>query len=348
MKKPVIVLLHLAYWLIYTFLFAFAVFAYTIDTKDTQGQPLAHSINIQVIGFLLVCFFLNSVLAFYTSYFVLFPKLLQQKKILLLVLTGIITVFASVMVSIGVVFALTGHFLIGEVAPGIILIMGIITGVHALLGLVLRGFITAYGDIRVKEELKRKNLEMELALIKAKINPHFLFNTINNIDVLIHKDANLASGYLNQLSDILRYMLYETKTEKVSFDKEIQHIEKYLDLQKLRSSNPGYIHFQKNGNGNPMIAPMLFMPFIENAVKYAENKKTDKAIQISFDVNNERVIFECQNAYTVSSDISTLKGGLGQDLALKRLDLLYRGQYHISINDKDGTYAVKLVILFRE
>src|SRR6185503_21279079 len=119
----------------------------------------------------------------------------------------------------------------------------VIAAIHGTIALVIRGFITWYTEIKLKEELAQRNFEMELALIKSQINPHFLFNTINNIDVLITKQPELASLYLNKLSDILRYMIYETKTEKISLATELDYIEKYLELQKIRTTNPNYVNF---------------------------------------------------------------------------------------------------------
>lgn len=345
MNRFVVVLIHIAYWMAYTFLFAFAVFAYTIDVKDENGLPYANTVfTAGNIGFLLICFFLNAAIAFYTSYLFLYPRFFQRKKIWQLIALGVLSVFVANYTVFLVVYLIAGFYMVGTVAPGIILIMGVITGVHAVLGIVIRGFITSYKDIKVKQELKSKNLQMELELIKAQINPHFLFNTINNIDVLIRKDPEQASTYLNKLSDILRYMLYETQTEKVPFSKEVENIEKYLELQKIRSSNPEYIHYETKGDFNPLVAPMLFMPYIENAVKHTENKKAEKAIRVKFKVDSEWILFECSNTYSDGHAAQELKGGLGNDLAKKRLELLYPGKHTLDVSKSGGTYGVKLVI----
>ncbi len=120
---------------------------------------------------------------------------------------------------------------------------------------------------------------MELALVKSQINPHFLFNTINNIDVLISKDAERASAYLNKLSDIMRFMLYETKPAKIPLPKELTYIEKFIELQKIRTTNEHYVNYSIKGDtANFMIPPMLLISFIENAFKYADNKKVENAI----------------------------------------------------------------------
>ncbi len=128
---------------------------------------------------------------------------------------------------------------------------------NGIIGLVMKGFITSYGDIRVKEELNRKNFEVELALVKSQLSPHFLFNTINNIDVLIGIDAARASAYLNKLSDIMRFMLYETKTELIPLEEELAYIEKYIDLQKIRTANPDYIRFRVQGRAPGLLVPPM-------------------------------------------------------------------------------------------
>ncbi|HTF28415.1 MAG TPA: histidine kinase, partial [Flavitalea sp.] len=145
-------------------------------------------------------------------------------------------------------------------------IIGVISGVVAL---VIKGFVTWVTEIKLKKALQEKNHEMEMALIKSKLDPHLLFNTINNIDALIIKDAVEASNYLNKLSDIMRFMLYETMADKILLSQEIEYIEKYIALQKIRTANLNYVHFEVFGIiGNRFIAPMVFIPFIENAFKH--------------------------------------------------------------------------------
>lgn len=147
----------------------------------------------------------------------------------------------------------------------------------------MKGFITWYNDIKTKVELTKKNYEMEIALMKAQINPHFLFNTINNIDGLIQEDSDKASEYLNKLSDIMRFMLYETKTEKIYLAKELAYIGKYIELQKIGTSNPGYVKYEVQGEpANLLVEPMLFIPFIENAFKHTDDKRVENAIKIRF------------------------------------------------------------------
>jgi len=232
-----------------------------------------------------------------------------------------------------------------------IVVVGLIAFVNGVLGLVMKGFISWYSDIRLKEELNRKNFEMELALIKSQISPHFLFNTLNNIDVLIEKDPVLASGYLNKLSDILRFMLYETKTAQIPVGKELGYIEKYIALQRIRVSNPEAIRFSVEGQaGQLMVEPMLFMPFIENAFKHAE-KKSDNAILIRFVLGTEKIVFACENKYNPNAPVRPdsdggrdSDGGLGDSLIRRRLSLLYPGRHTLETDAGDELYKTKLTL----
>jgi len=227
--------------------------------------------------------------------------------------------------------------------------MSVLIGVNALLngvlGLVMRGFISWYGDIKLKEDLNKKNYETELALIKSQINPHFLFNTINNIDVLIMKDPSRASDYLNKLSDMMRFMLYETKTEKIPLSKELEYITKYVELQKIRTSNPNYVRYTTHGDPNSvLIEPMLLIPFIENAFKHSENKKIENAIRVAISIENDTIRFECENNHALVSQKEPQYGGLGNELIMKRLLLLYPGRHTFETVNTDGIYKVNLVL----
>ncbi len=225
------------------------------------------------------------------------------------------------------------------------LLISFIGLVNGIMGLVMKGFITWYNDIKIKTELNKKNYEMELALMKAQINPHFLFNTINNIDVLIQKDATKASEYLNKLSDIMRFMLYETKTEKIALEKELSYIKKYVELQKIRTTNHNYVKFEVKGSaGDLLIEPMLFIPFIENAFKHAENKKVENAIKISFIIEKDKIKFECENAYSLDTQLKPENSGLGNELIQRRLVLLYPNRHTFEVVNKNGTYKVNLLL----
>ena len=173
-----------------------------------------------------------------------------------------------------------------------------------------------------------------------------MFNTINNIDALIAKDAASASAYLNKLSDIMRFMLYETKTEQIPLTKELTYIEEFIALQKIRTTNQHYINYTVQGDAaNVIIPPMLFIPFIENAFKHAENKKAENAINIHIDIEKTKITFRCENRFNPSAQRQQDGNGLGMELIKKRLSLMYPGKHNLSINNHMGIYKVELTLL---
>jgi len=221
-------------------------------------------------------------------------------------------------------------------------LIGLITGIVAL---VIRGFINWFNEKKLREALKEKNHEMELTLIKSKIDPHLLFNTINNIDALIIKDAVEASNYLNKLSDIMRFMLYETMSEKIQLSQEIEYIEKYISLQKIRTANINYIHFTVSGDvGNKSIAPMIFIPFIENAFKHTTNKKLENAITVNILITDNKIKMVCENKFDSKPKVRLINSGLGNELIQKRLQLIYADKHLLEINKNDELYSVHLTI----
>lgn len=213
------------------------------------------------------------------------------------------------------------------------------------LGQTLKATIMGIEKRKFKSDLEREEIKTQLELIKSQINPHFLFNTLNNIDILITDDPEKASQYLKQLSDILRYNLYETKSEIIPLIKEVENIKKFLDLQKIRTLNQKFVNFTVDGEieGNN-IAPMVFLPFIENAFKYATNKKIENAVMIQIIVDHQTLVFECNNHIGNQNDIDSNASGLGLKLVMKRLDLIYKNNYTLEHNSETNWYRVKLKI----
>lgn len=347
MKKSIVILLHIGYWMLYLLLLVFMLLLMRQGTTDSSFSS-AWFVKLYYI-FCVV----PGLIGFYVSYTQLFPKFLQRKKIISLLLYGALTAIASALIG-GVLMsiAVSSEIMFNDSiysAIGETLTMAIIALVHISIALVIRGFINWYADIKVKADLSQKNHEMELALIKSQINPHFLFNTINNIDVLITKDPIRASSYLNKLSDIMRFMLYETKSEMISLSKELGYIEKFIELQKIRTANQDYLQYEVTGDASGRnVAPMIFIPFIENAFKHAENKKVENAIRINISIEKEKITFVCENAFNPNSATNQNYSGLGSDLIKKRLELLYPGRHTLSVSNNNNMYKVALTLFLYE
>ena len=362
MKKAVVVVLHAGYWGLYLLLIVFFI---RMMPFGSARPGSAIGARASIVGLLRVIFgspvgvfaVLPGLLGFYSFYTFLFSRFLKRKKIGSLIFFGGAFALAGGVITLTVLYFTwmrrqdAGQFWGSAVA--IVSFLSLLTLVHGTIGLVLRGFITSYDDIQLKEDLHKKNYEMELALIKSQLNPHFLFNTLNNIDVLIGKDAGKASAYLNKLSDILRFMLYETKTDKIGLAKELAYIDKYIDLHRIRTANPNYVNYRVDGAVDLfLVEPMLFIPFIENAFTHAENKKKENAITILFEVTASGLTFYCENKYSAdlenrySADPGRKRdhSGLGNGLIQKRLALLYPGMHDLTVVRENEMYKVKLVL----
>ncbi|WP_028981115.1 sensor histidine kinase [Sporocytophaga myxococcoides] len=347
MKKTFVFLLHVGFWACYFLLVFIALALYYRSNHDISRV-------MNALNTILLFAFIPSVGSFYSYYFLLFAKYLQKKKIFQSIFIGIlISLVVAILAYILLRFFIESGRIIDmdeggkngrSTAPQAILVMTTIGLLSGGVALVMKGFITWYNEIKLKEILREKNHEMEMMLIKKQFDPHLLFNTINNIDSLILRDAVLASDYLNKLSDIIRFVLYETRANEILLLKEIEYLEKYIALQKIRTANETYVYFSVTGNiGDRLIAPMIFIPFIENAFKHTTNKKMENAITIKINIDDESIRLTCENKYD-SKSVLQISGGLGNELIKKRLSLIYPDKHTLEVNNDNELYRVNLII----
>jgi len=353
MKKSFVVLIHIGFWTCYFILIIIMLSVYYRSSLNAGNQE---SRIVNALKNLLLFAFVPSVISYFSYYFLLFPKYLQQKKFLLSVLFGIlISAGAAIFGYILLRFFIESGSVIDMDSSGkhgrstairVIIVMTFIGVVCGIVALVIKGFITWFNEIKLKEALKEKNHEMEMALIKSQLDPHLLFNTINNIDALILKDTVAASDYLNKLSDIMRFILYETKADQILLSKEIEYIDKYIALQKIRTSNKNYIHFVVTGIiAGKSIAPMIFIPFIENAFKHTNNKKLENAITVNIFIKEESIQLLCENKFDSRSLVPQSDSGLGNNLIQKRLNLIYPEKHTLEVHKTKERYSINLTIL---
>lgn len=342
-KRSVVVLIHCGYWLVYLLLFSVILAA--VASQVRRPPPTLPLPPLSLV----VLFVSPNLVSFYSFYFLLAPRFLARKKFFTLIIFGIPVCALSAVSGalLSPAFFGFGQAIFSDAREFLTLTASLfaVCAVHGGAALVLSGFVSWYEELALKEELNRRNYETELALIKSQINPHFLFNTINNIDVLIARDPKLASAYLNKLSGILRYMVYETKAERIPLARELDYIEKYVELQKIRTTNPDYVYFEVAGDpGDLRVAPMLLFPFIENAFKHTEGRKKAHSIRIRVSVEANRLLFECENSYRADSDDRQGFGGAGNELIRRRLALTYPEKHSLDVEDDGETYRVKLTL----
>ena len=199
---------------------------------------------------------------------------------------------------------------------------------------------------RQQKELEKVRLSTELAFLKNQVSPHFFFNTLNNIYSLIEIDKNNAQEAILKLSKLMRYLLYESEQGVVKLDQEIEFMNNYIDLMKLRLSNKVdlQISFPDSSNGI-MIPPLLFIPFIENAFKHGISYKEKSFIHISLMIQQEDIYFECSNSIVSNGDSKNSPfSGIGLENVSKRLNLLFPDKHNIKLSQTDSVFNIKLMI----
>lgn len=183
----------------------------------------------------------------------------------------------------------------------------------------------------------------ELALLKSQIDPHFLFNSLNSIYYEAIEKTDLAPKAIMSLSNLMRYVLTDAKSEYVSLDQEISYIDGYLELQKLRLPYKTHLNFDLLiENRKVMIAPLLLIPFIENAFKYGVSSSSDTEISIKLRVEKNYLSFQVENSIFMNKGADGTQSGL--DNVKKRLALIYPGKHDLRINHETNTYQIDLSI----
>ena len=224
------------------------------------------------------------------------------------------------------------------------------------LGMFLVAGLSTVGKIMVdwivanrkKEKVENESMQSELRFLKSQINPHFLFNTLNSLYALTLKKDDKAPDIVIKLSEMMRYMLYECNEPRVPLRKEINYLQNYLDLERLRQRKGINIELKVNGSvADQMIAPLMLIPFLENSFKHGINANIkDGFVIATLNVEPRGVHFILENSKgsVMPTQVhgSRPSGGIGLVNVRRRLDLLYKGRYELNIRESPGTYAVHL------
>ncbi len=291
-------------------------------------------------------------LATYTVLYVLIPKfLLRQKAILFAMLFVGISSLSIVLqrLTTKIIFVdilKTQSFSFLQMFLGTtIFLVGFEMFLLISIASAIKLFKIWYQTQKHKIELEKQNVENELALLRTQINPHFLFNTLNNINSLIYINQDSASETVIKLSEIMRYMLYDSNTNTVRLENEIELLRNYIDLQKIRIDVINFVEFTVEGTTNGiLIPPMLLITFVENAFKHCKKDVATPGIIVKISISNNSIIFESRNFVRAEKSRFTGSGGFGIKNICRRLDLIYKQNYSLNISEADGKYQVKLVL----
>jgi LytS/YehU family sensor histidine kinase len=217
----------------------------------------------------------------------------------------------------------------------------LIIGVYATL---IKFSVQWYKDQKRKSELKMEKQASELALLKSQINPHFLFNTLNNIYSLVYQKSDIAPSALLKLSEIMRYTLYEVNVDRVPLIDEVEYIKNYIELQTLRYPKKDIIRMNiKCDGGEKYISPMLLITFIENAFKHSDKGNGMPPINLELFCSDDKILFSIENYYLKDKICNNDKnGGIGMTNIKRRLDMIYNDNYKLDINKSNNKFSVKL------
>lgn len=330
-------LIHLFSWL------ALYLFTCSVNTINSNYGLLFWINNLYYSYFI-------SIPAAYLVVYYLFPRFLYKKKFFLFVLYLLIVLVVSIILTRIVYYYIVLPVKWPEALEktkfwGFSYLDGF-SAKFVVIGLLAFVELTRkwVNEQKEKHRLEKEKLADELKLIKSQLSPHFLFNTLNNIDSLIYQDQKKASGAVVKLSDLLRYVLYDASQEQVSLKDEIDFISNLLDLQRLRISNNEDIVFNVTGNvSNLKIAPMLLIPLVENMFKHGSQMGESPLFVINIEVSNNRFHFFCKNYQREDQNIDN-RSGIGLQNVRKQLELLYKDRYSFDIDKTNKEFKIDLFI----
>lgn len=200
---------------------------------------------------------------------------------------------------------------------------------------------------QLKEE-QQKRTEAELEWLKNQLNPHFLFNTLNNISSLVQIDADKAQDAIAQLSDLLRYAMYESRHETVPLQGEVEFMRNYIDLMKLRCNDKTEVITSFDVRQDMEIAPLLFISLIENAFKHGVSSSRPSKIDISLLQSDNELVFNCDNTNYPKDDADRSGSGIGLENTRRRLELMYHGRYDWEQSLENDIYHVRIILNIKD
>jgi len=319
------ILMHTFFWCIYL------LFPLLVLPK----APSFINDNLQTLIYLIVG--LSSIVFYYFNFNFLIPNYLFKNRYIQFFIFFILFIVISILLT---------RLLITTSFPGEISFK---LGKPRLLGSYLFRFFTLFLialGFRFSEKLKQiktDKIASELNTLKAQIEPHFLFNTLNGIYAQALTKSDYTAESISKLSSIMRYVLTETTAKKVSLENEIKYLANYISLQKIRLTNKTVVDFKVIGSTEfKQIPPLLFINFIENAFKYGVSNELKSAIKIHIIVENSMLSLYVENKIFRTNNQNSNEIGLKN--TKRRLELLFEDDYNLNITNKDNKYKIELKI----
>jgi len=338
---------HVIFWLIY--------FLLNTLRWGNYFDDYVYSLKTNIVGFpihMILC---------YLNIFILMPRFVFRRKYFLYVVFLIASLLTMVFIKFNLTYYLVSTNIWPE-GPEVIQNVTFSYAVDMMIGeLYVTTFVTAIKitmdwlqEQKRVTALEKVQLETELLFLRTQISPHFFFNTLNNIYSLAIEKSNKTPKLILRLSELMRYLLYETKSKRQSLEKEIICIQNYLDLEQIRYGNKLKIDTNITGDiSDKKIAPILLLSFIENSFKHGANKITgDVKIDIDFKIVENFLYFTVSNPLAETPNLSENienSSGIGLTNVKKRLELGYKNEdYSLNIEKKNKLFIVTLKIKCNE
>lgn len=305
---------------------------------------------LKILPFVLI-FLINNALVFKLFYRKKYFEYLSVTLLTVLLFSFISLFFIRVMSDIGILHVLPPRpdpirlgppktqFILGFVNN--ILISILVVGLNDAIKI----FIQWMKDQHDMVILQRENARNELALLRQQISPHFFMNTLNNIHVLIDYDQEIAKDSVIKLSKLMRVLLYKEETKRFTLKKEIDFLNDYVELMRIRLNDKVDVRFSKPEIiPNIIFPPLLFINFVENAFKHGVKAVGDSFIHINFEIENNKLIVEISNSKVKLVENIESSGKVGLENSKKRLELLFKDNYRLDIVDSEDMFVVKIEI----
>jgi sensor histidine kinase YesM len=310
---------------------------FNLDDFEKKDWPFW--IHLSILNFI----------SFYLAYFILIPRMLVKKNLLSIVWISIFWVIGLTLARAlynYVFMELIFHWERHRFSIERQITMGFFNSVIYTSNAIFIYFsIEWFRERQFRFELIKEKQKSEIDLLKSQMNPHFLMNTLNNLYSLVYQGSPRASDAVLKLSDIMRYMLYDTTEQMVPLENEVKYLRSFIELEMLRFKNQELVDIDIEGEmSGKMIAPMVLIPFVENAFKHGNKYLPGMGIEIRLISLKEEIIFEVMN-FKASKELQKDNGtGIGLQNIRKRLELQYPGSHVLEITDGIDYYKVYLSI----
>ncbi|MFC4164501.1 sensor histidine kinase [Epilithonimonas zeae] len=335
MKKKQIIWLQIIYWSL-NFFGTVITPLYFFDRENNLQSTV-----------LRITFFLAGIITFYICYLVIIPKVFRQEKVYTVILSFFLSIlcFATVRYLMEeVLLPATFGFRNYNQETGLLYYFfdNIYYGCINVFIAGIMWLLEKFGVIETeRQKLEQERNEAKIQALKTQINPHFIFNTLNNIYSLVYQNSEKALPAIEELSQLLRYSTKDLEKNFIPLEKEIGYLESLIELEKLRIKNPELLMIEKKINhSNLNISPMLLVPFVENAFKHGDFSGKGFTMKISDD--NQTLNFHLQNFKKQRSKDSL--SGIGIGNVKKRLEILYPKRHELNISETETEFSVDLKI----